>query len=187
VRAGTQECALPRHGSRGGEFGGRTKRDFFSFTSLTRCSRFTRDSDLTPLCETEREKTDRRVLPHQVVVGRKQRVETLGSLTNNLKAAQIKARSVSAQRFRPQPTHTHTHTLEKSVCEGVRGGGMRSCDDTQADMLLGIPKSASCVQRFDDSLISAIHITYRSLLRSSSMHEPRDPPLKVVFSFLICC
>jgi hypothetical protein len=183
VRAGTQECALPRHGSRGGEFGGRTKRDFFSFTSLTRCSRFTRDSDLTPLCETERETTDRRVLPHQVVVGRKQRVETLGSLTNNLKAAQIKARSVSAQRLRPQPTHTHTRE------ERVRSarGGMRSCDDTQADMLLGIPKSASCVQRFDDSLISAIHITYRSLLRSSSMHEPRDPPLKVVFSFLICC
>ena len=60
-----------------------------------------------------------------------------------------------------------------------------SCNDTQADMLLGIPKSASCVQRLDDSLISAIHITYRSLLRSSSMHEPRDPPLKVVFSFLI--
>ena len=51
-------------------------------------------------------------------------------------------------------------------------------------MLLGIPKSASCVQRLDDSLVSAIHITYRSLLRSSSMHEPRDPPLKVVFSFL---
>ena len=44
----------------------------------------------------------------------------------------------------------------------------------------GITKSAICVQRFDDSLNSAIHITYRSLLRSSSMHEPRDPPLKVV-------
>ena len=52
--------------------------------------------------------------------------------------------------------------------------------DTQTGMLPGIPKSASCVQRFDDSLNSAIHITYRSLLRSSSMHEPRDPPLKVV-------
>eukprot|EP01136_Pigoraptor_vietnamica_P002239 Opistho-1_new@29932 len=43
------------------------------------------------------------------------------------------------------------------------------------------PESAICVQRFDDSLSSAIHITYRSSLRSSSMHEPRDPPLKVVF------
>ena len=52
------------------------------------------------------------------------------------------------------------------------------------------PYSAICVQRFDDSLNSAIHITYRSSLRSSSMHEPRDPPLKVVVkfssSFLFC-
>jgi hypothetical protein len=40
-----------------------------------------------------------------------------------------------------------------------------------------------CVQRFDDSLNSAIHITYRISLRSSSMREPRDPLLKV-FSLL---
>ena len=53
-------------------------------------------------------------------------------------------------------------------------------NDAQTDVLLGLPKGAICVQRFDDSLNSAIHITYRSLLRSSSMHEPRDPPLKVV-------
>ncbi len=39
---------------------------------------------------------------------------------------------------------------------------------------------AMCVQRFDDSLDSAIHITYRISLRSSSMPEPRDPLLKVV-------
>jgi hypothetical protein len=37
-----------------------------------------------------------------------------------------------------------------------------------------------CVQRFDDSLNSAIHTTYRILLRSSSMPEPRDPLLKVL-------
>jgi hypothetical protein len=48
-------------------------------------------------------------------------------------------------------------------------------------MLSGIPESARCVQRFDDSLNSAIHITYRISLRSSSMREPRDPLLKVVF------
>ncbi|KAK3810473.1 MAG: hypothetical protein J3R72DRAFT_169045 [Linnemannia gamsii] len=53
--------------------------------------------------------------------------------------------------------------------------------DTQTSMLFGIPKSAICVQRFDDSLNSAIHITYRISLRSSSMREPRDPLLKVVF------
>ena len=37
-----------------------------------------------------------------------------------------------------------------------------------------------CVQRFDDSLNSANHITYRISLRSSSMPEPRDPLLKVL-------
>lgn len=44
----------------------------------------------------------------------------------------------------------------------------------------GIPGGAMCVQRFDDSLNSAIHITYRISLRSSSMPEPRDPLLKVL-------
>jgi hypothetical protein len=40
-----------------------------------------------------------------------------------------------------------------------------------------------CVQRFNDSRDSAIHITYRISLRSSSMQEPRDPLLKVLFHF----
>ena len=52
-------------------------------------------------------------------------------------------------------------------------------------MPLGIPRGARCVQRFDDSLNSAIHITYRISLRSSSMREPRDPLLKVLFLFTI--
>ena len=53
-------------------------------------------------------------------------------------------------------------------------------NDTQTGMPSGIPEGARCVQRFDDSLNSAIHITYRISLRSSSMGEPRDPLLKVV-------
>ena len=53
-------------------------------------------------------------------------------------------------------------------------------NDTQTGIPSGIPKGARCVQRFDDSLNSAIHITYRNSLRSSSMREPRDPLLKVV-------
>ena len=51
-------------------------------------------------------------------------------------------------------------------------------------MLPGIPGSAMCVQRFDDSRNSAIRITYRILLRSSSMPEPRDPLLKVFAALL---
>ena len=57
----------------------------------------------------------------------------------------------------------------------------RGENDTQTDVLPGLPGSAKCVQRFDDSRNSAIHITYRSSLRSSSLREPRDPLLKVVF------
>ena len=45
----------------------------------------------------------------------------------------------------------------------------------------GDPGSAICIQRLDDSLNSSIHTTYRSLLHSSSMHEPRDPPSVVNF------
>ena len=57
--------------------------------------------------------------------------------------------------------------------------------ETQAGMPFGIPKGAMCVQRFDDSLNSAIHITYRISLRSSSMREPRDPLLKVVLIIIL--
>jgi hypothetical protein len=35
--------------------------------------------------------------------------------------------------------------------------------DTQTGMPFGIPKGARCVQRFDDSLNSAIHITHETV------------------------
>src|SRR6266487_7091566 len=54
------------------------------------------------------------------------------------------------------------------------------CNDARTGMPFGMPKGAICVQKFDDSLNSAIHITYRISLRSSSMPEPRDPLLKVL-------
>ena len=40
--------------------------------------------------------------------------------------------------------------------------------------------NAMCVQSLDDSLNSAIHITYRISLRSSSLREPRYPSTGVV-------
>lgn len=46
------------------------------------------------------------------------------------------------------------------------------------------PKSAICVQKFDDSLNSAIRTTYRISLRSSSLREPRYPLLRVVSSLI---
>ena len=56
-------------------------------------------------------------------------------------------------------------------------------DDARTGMPAGMPAGAMCVQRFDDSLNSAIRITYRISLRSSSMPEPRDPLLKVLTGF----
>ena len=56
--------------------------------------------------------------------------------------------------------------------------------DTKTGMLPGVPGSAICVQKFDDSLNSAIRITYRISLRSSSLREPRYPLLKVVFGLI---
>src|SRR5690606_18633416 len=46
-------------------------------------------------------------------------------------------------------------------------------------------ESATCVQRFDDSLIPAIHTTYRISLRSSSSREPRYPLLGVVIIIIL--
>ena len=42
------------------------------------------------------------------------------------------------------------------------------------------PGNAICVQSLDDSLNSAIHITYHISLRSSSLREPRYPSTGVV-------
>ena len=87
------------------------------------------------------------------------------------------ARSLTwtATDFRARPGDEAQH---QAVLEG--------CNDARTGMPLGIPRGAMCVQRFDDSLNSAIHITYRISLRSSSMPEPRDPLLKVlVIEFLL--
>ena len=51
--------------------------------------------------------------------------------------------------------------------------------DSQTD-ILSQKESARCVQRFDDSRISAFHTIFRFSLRSSSLREPRDPLSKVI-------
>jgi hypothetical protein len=61
--------------------------------------------------------------------------------------------------------------------------GLEGRNDARTGMPARILTGAMCVQRFDDSLNSAIHITYRISLRSSSMPEPRDPLLKVLIHF----
>ena len=70
--------------------------------------------------------------------------------------------------------------IKYDVARYSHQSGNEHKNDSQTDMLPRILESAICVRKFDDSLSSAIRTTYRSLLRSSSKHEPRDPPLKVI-------
>ena len=75
-------------------------------------------------------------------------------------------------------------TLSRPAPGGARPNtkpGLSGRNDARTGVPLGMPRGAMCVQRLDDSLNSAIHITYRISLRSSSMPEPRDPLLKVLF------
>ena len=62
-------------------------------------------------------------------------------------------------------------------------GGEMEVDDAERGILGAKATSAICVQSFDDSLNSAIHITYRISLRSSSLREPRYPLLRVLDRF----
>lgn len=57
--------------------------------------------------------------------------------------------------------------------------------DARTGTLPGLPGSAICVQGFDDSQNSAIHMTYHILLCPSSIGEPRYPMLKVVVIFYV--
>jgi hypothetical protein len=99
---------------------------------------------------------------------------------------------------RPTERVTKPHTLEdRTRCRrclsgpspGRRGrrpntqAVLEGSNDARTGMPPGIPGGAMCVQRLDDSLNSAIHISYRISLRSSSMPEPRDPLLKVLTDY----
>jgi len=70
-------------------------------------------------------------------------------------------------------SQVYPHTKLNFVMWGLETTLDQTCCDIDC-------RSAMCVQNFDDSLSCAIRITYRSSQRSSSLHEPRDPSLKVV-------
>ncbi len=56
--------------------------------------------------------------------------------------------------------------------------GPVASEDTEASMPAGEPTGARCVRNSSDSR-SAIRTAYRTLLRSSSLWEPRYPPLRI--------
>src|SRR3982074_1329610 len=101
----------------------------------------------------------------------------------------VKTRVFSIQRrgtcINP-PFHFKGENLSRSSSPSTKANELECVfNDARTGMPRGIPRGAMCVQRFDDSLNSAIHTTYRISLRSSSMREPRDPLLKVLIFLLI--
>ena len=79
----------------------------------------------------------------------------------------------------------HCHTDESSHRSMVLGPTTSAEWDSQTlrqACYRENPESAMCVQNLNDSRGLAIRITYRISLRSSSLWEPRHPPLKVVCS-----
>ena len=55
--------------------------------------------------------------------------------------------------------------------------------DTETNMIWLLGQIAGCVRKSNDSR-STIRIAYRSSLRSSSVREPRYPPLKIFFFYV---
>ena len=95
----------------------------------------------------------------------------------------LKRLPASKQTLIIQPTHISTKKKIKPKLNSLIYTNTllrEGWTDTERGVLLGLPRSAICVQRFDDSLNSAIRITYRISLRSSSLREPRYPLLRVV-------
>ena len=82
----------------------------------------------------------------------------------------VRRRPDHRRRSSSRAARTSADTLEQCVASKTGRSDRRA---------VGWTDGAICVQRLDDSLNSAIHTTYRSSRRSSSMHEPRGPPLEV--------
>ena len=95
-------------------------------------------------------------------------------------AATPKARIVTALRVAWEPPLIFGATAHPRRRTPTPNTRLEGRNDARTGMPARILTGAMCVQRFDDSLNSAIHITYRISLRSSSMPEPRDPLLKVL-------
>ena len=107
----------------------------------------------------ERGRTRREVLP---------RADTKRTARGRA-APHFSRRAASQGRRAQQPTRY----ADEAAPRGVEAPLEDTCSQEEL-------ASAICVQRFDDSLNSAIRTTYRISLRSSSLREPRYPSTGVV-------
>ena len=108
-------------------------------------------------------------------------------LASGLKFSPAMLMHLMRQRYRIIRGHTTTQTIQHEVV-----WLHESLNALRKACFWEWPKSAVCVQRSIDSRNSASHNAYRTLLRPSSMLEPRDPSLHVVrkttlFYCINCC
>ncbi len=95
-----------------------------------------------------------------------------------------------ARESRPEETES---ALEATEPRGPHGARLRTpraqarstaCDcypsDPETGVASGLTRGRNMRSRYRCSMCPAIHINSRSWLRSSSTHEPSDPPLRAV-------
>ena len=124
---------------------------------------------------------ERRKKPRSLRTFGESRVAAEASAVNNSvrQGARGFVHEIRCTRSMGTPEHSESAPPPNPFHGGGRGGEW--CQQTLRQACSQeYPGSARCVQNFDDSLDSAIRITYRISLRSSSMWEPRHPSLKVV-------
>ena len=137
-------------------------------------------SSLSPRAERDTEGEGLRERRHQ---GRR-----TPQYTTNPGLRRPQKRTTPCKPTRAKGTHGVTTTIYKSS-QGPsrpRTGWMHVISiDTRLGVAttLGSEVTAMCVQLVDASGNLAIHMPTRILLRSSSTHEPSDPPLEVVRRF----
>jgi hypothetical protein len=73
------------------------------------------------------------------------------------------------------------HCESAATAQGAKLVCDRWFADPRTDVATGVTRSRNMRSRYRCSMCPAIHINSRSWLRSSSTHEPSDPPLRVIF------
>lgn len=91
----------------------------------------------------------------------------------------------------PQPERDRLHLRRRSAPAGAGGcerpgrgdeSLLEECSsDPETGVVPGVTRDRNTRSRSRCSMCPAIHINSRSWLRSSSTHEPSDPPLRVIY------
>ena len=107
---------------------------------------------------------------------------------SSLEAAESRPARSRLRRSAQSASNPPMTTSTMSMASLAGQSGFRLAMDNFADPQTGVAprlaRSRNVRSRCRCSMCPAIHISSRSWLRSSSTHEPSDPPPKVVLSFL---